>query len=1111
MKTLIRLLAIFFLLTNAENIFPQSNYQANCPNYQIDIYRNGTLAPGSQNGLQDISACGSVQGIYIGKNNTYLYHGVYQWLIDDLQIPNGSTIHSVTVSFRFDGQQSSSAEFNYFDCGLNISDPNLDLLALWNSTDKTNQNANILGYGTISQQGTQWVVVSTYSQGSDFVNAFVNSIDNNNRFTLGLAWKHEGPSAGNIVWTFWPRTQQNPSISVSFTPPNQLVTIDQRNSNNQQVGVLKKYEYDISNWGDPFNPGAQFPFPVNSEQTILGDQTVISNQKYHRWIRNTVNESNVINHHSFTIQSFDNNFTSRFEPTQPGITIKNSLEGTATDGGQVEFRDPWFIDYPDPAFGNQLRNRGMNDAIYYQRTSPFYPDYQSQYKGVFLNQDPSQTPTYYKVGMLEEQLITVNGQQRKFFPYKWTGSGVNFQNESHRQTGVVFTSSTATATAVLKGQLMSNDQNGVKNPSQRKMVRTDNGRYHVVYESMGTVFYTYSLTSDFYGAWSADEPLHTHGKNPAIAYYGNTVKIVFEYYDPQQGGNAKIYLATYESGLLSDWDEVTSYPNSYYGNAKPVISYTQYEIFVAYRSGANGGIKYVTKWNESNPPSWSNFDEPADIPGTGSYSQNPSVIGFEAYLSDWISIAYEELGTIYFRQAPRSSHTWRWNYFDVDPKPLSTGSGFNINMYPVISLAANTPPNGYLMVSWLGIFDASGDGPMPKETGEDPLYRRAAVARTGWGLNWGTTSSFSDNVDYTTNGSLNTTFGSIITWSESNGEYSKWVRRRTPFGYDAIQALSTNGIHTLVSNGSEFANTKAMVFNKSTNAPYFLNRCTNDFTYIPDGFGKLTASGTIDISYGRSGIIEKNGIEFVFNIGDVLLNGETIKFIERADTLPVTSLEELNSWVRTDTLNLNSQSELIFSDYYYVVFADKADSLLSSEFNVNFKCELVKLSTGEVVGVFEEVNYNKTNLEEFGHQGYLVDCSGIEAGKYYLKLTTTVNEEAGLSLADIQMDNVVLNKSKLNVRNFKGETLPVEYALEQNYPNPFNPTTTIRYQLPKDGMVTLKVYDILGAEVATLVNEEKAAGKYEVNFNANKLASGVYIYRIQVNEFISVKKMVLLK
>ncbi|MCU0344429.1 MAG: T9SS type A sorting domain-containing protein [Ignavibacterium sp.] len=122
-----------------------------------------------------------------------------------------------------------------------------------------------------------------------------------------------------------------------------------------------------------------------------------------------------------------------------------------------------------------------------------------------------------------------------------------------------------------------------------------------------------------------------------------------------------------------------------------------------------------------------------------------------------------------------------------------------------------------------------------------------------------------------------------------------------------------------------------------------------------------------------------------------------------------------------------------------------------------------------------------------------------------------MNEVVNLSLSDIQMDNVVLEKSKLNIRNFKGETLPIEYALEQNYPNPFNPTTTIRYQLPKDGLVTMKVYDILGAEVVTLVNEEKVAGKYEVNFNAATLASGVYIYRLSINDYINVKKMVLVK
>lgn len=90
-------------------------------------------------------------------------------------------------------------------------------------------------------------------------------------------------------------------------------------------------------------------------------------------------------------------------------------------------------------------------------------------------------------------------------------------------------------------------------------------------------------------------------------------------------------------------------------------------------------------------------------------------------------------------------------------------------------------------------------------------------------------------------------------------------------------------------------------------------------------------------------------------------------------------------------------------------------------------------------------------------------------------------------------------------------TLPVQFNLSQNYPNPFNPNTTIRYQTPQDGIVTLKVYDILGSEVAILVNEQKTAGSYEVNFDASRLASGVYIYKLQAGVHITSKKMLLVK
>ncbi|NCQ17674.1 MAG: hypothetical protein COZ80_10990 [Ignavibacteria bacterium CG_4_8_14_3_um_filter_37_9] len=90
-------------------------------------------------------------------------------------------------------------------------------------------------------------------------------------------------------------------------------------------------------------------------------------------------------------------------------------------------------------------------------------------------------------------------------------------------------------------------------------------------------------------------------------------------------------------------------------------------------------------------------------------------------------------------------------------------------------------------------------------------------------------------------------------------------------------------------------------------------------------------------------------------------------------------------------------------------------------------------------------------------------------------------------------------------------TLVTDYQLNQNYPNPFNPSTVIRYQLPENGFVTLKVYNILGKEVAALVNDNQPAGIHNVKFDASNLASGIYLYKLQAGNFTSVKKLTLLK
>ena len=88
---------------------------------------------------------------------------------------------------------------------------------------------------------------------------------------------------------------------------------------------------------------------------------------------------------------------------------------------------------------------------------------------------------------------------------------------------------------------------------------------------------------------------------------------------------------------------------------------------------------------------------------------------------------------------------------------------------------------------------------------------------------------------------------------------------------------------------------------------------------------------------------------------------------------------------------------------------------------------------------------------------------------------------------------------------------PLQYSLEQNYPNPFNPNTTIKYSIPDDGFVKLKIYNLLGEEVISLVNNLQKAGRYEVVFDASRFASGVYYYRLETEKYTSIKKMILMK
>ncbi|MCU7502353.1 MAG: T9SS type A sorting domain-containing protein [Ignavibacteria bacterium] len=146
--------------------------------------------------------------------------------------------------------------------------------------------------------------------------------------------------------------------------------------------------------------------------------------------------------------------------------------------------------------------------------------------------------------------------------------------------------------------------------------------------------------------------------------------------------------------------------------------------------------------------------------------------------------------------------------------------------------------------------------------------------------------------------------------------------------------------------------------------------------------------------------------------------------------------------------------------------------------------------------------------------GVIISTSKHKRGVIYTVTVSNVKDLAGNVISSF--DNkaqyqLAISKEADDAQAEDEETSPETYQLSQNFPNPFNPSTVIKYSVPENSFVTLKVYDMLGKEVATLVNEQKSRGNYEIQFDASKLSSGTYIYQMKTNNFIENKKMILEK
>ena len=210
--------------------------------------------------------------------------------------------------------------------------------------------------------------------------------------------------------------------------------------------------------------------------------------------------------------------------------------------------------------------------------------------------------------------------------------------------------------------------------------------------------------------------------------------------------------------------------------------------------------------------------------------------------------------------------------------------------------------------------------------------------------------------------------------------------------------------------------------------------------------------------------------------------GLSVKDTFNVTIMPLNDPPEFNGLPDTVSFASNETDTLFF--WEYVEDPETSDSLLAYEFTPD---------------------YDSLNVHYESSSGFLT--LSAQDGYYGLtKLFISVTDDSGAVASDSLLVEIFQSTGIEN----SDEQIPLSFKLYQNYPNPFNPTTTIEFSLPTSEFVSLKIYNILGEEMATLVSERLPAGKYKHNWDASGLASGVYLYRIQAGDYADTKKMVLL-
>lgn len=935
-------------------------------------------------------------------------------------------------------------------------------------------------------------------------------------------------------------------MRIYYTPPIKQVTINQRLSSGQNAGQLKLWDNQNNQFGQSFNPGTTFPFYAGSQQVILADQNIISNEKYNNWNGLT----DVTNHHSFIIEEQTDSLTSHFLPTY-NATIQTQLIEGGNPSGTVDFMDPWLIDYPDPNYGNNLRNQGMSAPFKSVPYSLNNLGISTSYKGVFLNQAPDpNNPNVPYYSVREPLTQTINGYTGVFQNWSVSPSGsatlqqVSSNPSGYDQKAVVFNQANATVTANYKGVHISNDANAFSNNGQRKLIETKSGGVtwlHQVYTSMGHVWIEHS--SDGGQTWilgNNGKPLDgsAGGKNPSIAYiydavnnynyigvvwqqpYGSTYKIMGIMFSQYAGSSSVPSYATEIRTLHtepSDAYSVNANPNLILagGAFGPYfVTFERKSTSGSWQPGINWLVGHIEDAGSSLSGPFGSVEANGIVSGTNSSTTNTQIS------KDPLADGYNQVGVNFIRQQGSPGVIYShylylfksgsyWQYSQTDDGMISYNA--NVNYSPsIVSL-----PDYIYAANWIEY--------------EQMVY---------YSLNYQVRYYYGSSVQSCSinrgGGSSNSGFA---VWSQNtSGNPNKSIRfdNGVPVS-SSISTLSTSGKYLQTGNGagSDLSQMYVSSFYPYSSPYYFSTSGT---------LGPLSKTNS-DYVTGRGFEINKEEVTFRYMFDGLNVDGRNIDFADASDTADYGNVEVLNNALISEPFEINPNSKIVFVEHSGFSDSTSAVRMFGKDGYINYKVALIDDATGKEVGTIKSANLNSSNTPDLKASSYSLNTEGIAGKTVRIKITletnlaTRINNNESLShflqnekipvavrnsRKKARHSNIMLIKSftdknealtKSSYEQIKMEELniPLSYALEQNYPNPFNPITVIKYQIPEDGLVTLKVYDILGREVKTLVNKYQATGKYEVTLDASELTSGVYICTIKVNNYSKSIKLMLVK